>query len=82
LILLDSFQILPNTLIDGFKTTLESALEADLLIIVCDISDPYYEKQLEVTNQVLKELDVENKERIIVFNKKDQLEDELKKKSF
>ncbi|MFA6236532.1 MAG: GTPase HflX [Bacteriovorax sp.] len=71
---------LPNTLIDGFKTTLESALEADLLIIVCDISDPHYEKQLEVTNDVLKELDVENKERLIVFNKKDQLHDDLLKK--
>lgn len=71
---------LPNTLIDGFKTTLESALEADLLIIVCDISDPHYEKQLQVTNDVLKELDVENKERLIVFNKKDQLHDDLLKK--
>ncbi|MBC7537909.1 MAG: GTPase HflX [Bacteriovorax sp.] len=71
---------LPNTLIDGFKTTLESALEADLLIIVCDISDPHYEKQLEVTNDVLKELDVGDKERLIVFNKKDQLHDDLLKK--
>jgi len=71
---------LPNTLIDGFKTTLESALEADLLIIVCDISDPHYEKQLSVTYEVLKELNVENKETIIVFNKKDQCDDELLKK--
>jgi GTP-binding protein HflX len=71
---------LPNTLIDGFKTTLESALEADLLIIVCDISDPHYEKQLSVTYDVLKELKVEEKETIIVFNKKDQCDDELLKK--
>ncbi len=71
---------LPNTLIDGFKTTLESAIEADLLIIVCDISDPHYEKQLEVTNDVLKELDVATKERLIVFNKKDQLDDDFLKK--
>lgn len=71
---------LPNTLIDGFKTTLESAMEADLLIIVCDISDPHFEKQLQVTYDVLKELDVENKEKLIVFNKKDQLDDEFKKK--
>jgi GTP-binding protein HflX len=71
---------LPNTLIDGFKTTLESAIEADLLIIVCDISDPHYEKQLEVTNDVLKELDVSTKERLIVFNKKDQLDDDFLKK--
>jgi GTP-binding protein HflX len=73
---------LPNTLIDGFKTTLESALEADLLIIVCDISDSHYEKQLQVTDDVLKELDVEGKERLIVFNKKDLLnqDEELRKK--
>ena len=71
---------LPNTLIDGFKTTLESALEADLLIIVCDISDPHYEKQLQVTEDVLKELKVFDKEKLIVFNKNDLEPDELKKK--
>jgi GTP-binding protein HflX len=70
---------LPNTLIDGFKTTLESALEADLLVIVCDISDPHYEKQLQVTEEVLRELKVFDKEKLIVFNKKDLMQDELKK---
>ncbi|MFG1482853.1 GTPase HflX [Halobacteriovorax sp. HFRX-2_2] len=68
---------LPNTLIDGFKTTLESALEADLLIITCDISDPNYEKHLEVTNNVLDELGLSDKERFIVFNKKDKLNDKI-----
>ncbi len=68
---------LPNTLIDGFKTTLESALEADLLIIVCDISDPNYEKHLEVTNNVLNELGLKDKDRFIVFNKKDKLNDKI-----
>lgn len=71
---------LPNTLIDGFKTTLESALEADLLMIVCDISDPNYEKHLEVTNNVLKELGVENKEKLIIFNKLDKIDDPLRAK--
>ncbi len=66
---------LPNTLIEGFKTTLESAMEADLLIIVCDVSDPHYEKQLEVTQEVLKELKVDDKEQFIVFNKKDKSDD-------
>jgi GTP-binding protein HflX len=70
---------LPNTLIDGFKTTLESALEADLLVIVCDISDPHFEKHLEVTQTVLAELKVENKEQLIVFNKSDLLQDSVKK---
>ncbi len=71
---------LPNALIEGFKTTLESALEADLLIIVCDVSDPNYKKQLKVTEEVLNELGVGDKEKFIVFNKKDLLNDPIKAK--
>ena len=71
---------LPNTLIEGFKTTLESAMEADLLIIVCDISDANFEKHLEVTHEVLKELEVDHKDTIIVFNKRDLLANEMKEK--
>jgi GTPase len=69
---------LPNTLIQGFKTTLESALEADLLLIVCDISDPNYQKHLRVTQEVLKELKIEEKHQIVVFNKKDLLNDPVR----
>jgi GTP-binding protein HflX len=69
---------LPNTLVQGFKTTLESAMEADLLILVCDISDPNYAKHLRVTQEVLKELKIEEKEQIIVFNKKDLLNDPVR----
>lgn len=69
---------LPNTLVHGFRTTLESAMEADLLIIVCDISDPNYQKQLRVTQEVLKELNLEEKDQIIVFNKKDLLNDPVR----
>jgi GTPase len=69
---------LPNTLIQGFKTTLESALEADLLVVVCDISDPNYQKHLRVTQEVLKELGIEEKQQFIVFNKKDLLNDPVR----
>jgi GTPase len=69
---------LPNTLIQGFKTTLESAMEADLLVIVCDISDPNYQKHLRVTQEVLKELKLEDKHQVIVFNKKDLLNDPVR----
>jgi GTP-binding protein HflX len=69
---------LPNTLIQGFKTTLESAMEADLLLIVCDISDPNYAKHLRVTQEVLKELKIEEKQQIVVFNKKDLLNDPVR----
>jgi GTP-binding protein HflX len=69
---------LPNTLIEGFKTTLESALEADLLLIVCDISDPNYAKHLRVTQEVLTELKIEDKNQIVIFNKKDLLNDPVR----
>jgi GTP-binding protein HflX len=68
-------QNLPNTLVEGFKTTLESALEADLLVIVCDLSDPNYKKHLRVTQEVLGELHIEDKDQIVVFTKKDQIKD-------
>ena len=55
----------------SFKTTLESALEAELLIIVCDLSDANYKKHLEVTQEVLEDLGIENKDQIVVFTKKD-----------
>lgn len=66
---------LPNTLIEGFKTTLESASEADLIIIVCDISSNNYHTQIEVTQKVLKSLSIEDKDFVIVFNKCDQIDD-------
>ncbi len=68
-------QNLPSTLVQGFKTTLESALEADLLIIVCDISDPNYQKHLKVTQEIIDELNIDEKEQIVVFNKRDKLSD-------
>lgn len=68
---------LPSTLIEGFKTTLESAIDSDLLLIVCDISDPHYKKHLEVTQEVLKELGIEEKQKIIIFNKKDLVTDSI-----
>ncbi|MCK5882401.1 MAG: GTPase HflX [Bacteriovoracaceae bacterium] len=83
MILIDTvgfIQNLPNTLIEGFKTTLESALEADLLIIICDMSDPNYRKHLKVTRDVLAELGVENKEMLVVFNKKDLLNNKIQEK--
>jgi GTP-binding protein HflX len=78
MILIDTvgfIQNLPNTLVAGFKTTLESALEAELLIIVCDLSDPNYKKHLEVTQEVLADLNIEEKDQIVVFTKKDKIQD-------
>ena len=71
---------LPNTLIDGFRTTLDSAQEADLLIIVCDVSSPEWQEQLDVTFEVMSKLDINKKDKIIVFNKTDLVDDKLKLK--
>ncbi len=83
LILIDTVGFLsnlPNTLIEGFKTTLESIEEADLLLMVIDLSDPHLEKHIETTEEVLKELDLGHKEKIYIFNKKDKVENILKAK--
>ena len=71
---------LPSSLVSGFKTTLESALEADLLVVVADVSDENVEKHLEVTKEVLEELGIEKKDQIFVFNKSDKLESDIKAK--
>ena len=83
MILIDTvglIQNLPPTLINGFKSTLESAVEAELLLIVCDISNPQFERHLQVTEKLLEELGLGEKDRFVVFNKRDQLTDSLRYK--
>ena len=46
-----------------------------MLVIVCDLSDPNYKKHLRVTQEVLGELHIEDKDQIVVFTKKDQIKD-------
>ena len=46
---------LPHDLVASFKSTLDEALEASLLLFVVDASDPTYESQLEVSRSVLGE---------------------------
>ena len=65
---------IPNTLIKGFQSTLLSAEEADLLLIVSDISDPHCQKQLEVSLDVLKELGLDKTPHFFIFTKIDLIE--------
>jgi GTP-binding protein HflX len=62
---------LPHDLVASFKSTLEEAAEASLLLHVIDASDPGYERQLVVTDEVLKEIGAQAVPRIRVFNKID-----------
>src|SRR5690349_3448617 len=62
---------LPHALVVSFKTTLDEALEASLLAHVVDASDPGFERQLAVTEQVLGEIGATDVPRLLVFNKID-----------
>ena len=67
---------LPHHLVKAFRSTLEEAVYADILLIVLDASDQAYEKQLEVTEQLLEELGASGKPTLYVFNKCDRLPDD------
>ena len=62
---------LPHLLIDAFKSTLEEAVSADILLLLCDASDPECEEKLETSKELLKELGAEHKPVITVYNKCD-----------
>ncbi len=64
---------LPHQLVASFQTTLSEAVEADLLIHVVDVTHPNYEDQLRVVDEILKDLDIDSKQRLLVFNKVDRL---------
>ncbi|GGY20125.1 GTPase HflX [Paludibacterium paludis] len=67
---------LPHGLVASFKSTLEEALDAALLLHVIDASDPGFERQLEVTDEVLREIGADEVPRLRVFNKIDHVGDE------
>lgn len=69
---------LPHHLVDAFRSTLEEAKEADILLQVVDYSDKHYKEQIAVTERTLKELGAEGIPMIYVYNKADKVStDEL-----
>ncbi|MBF5042946.1 GTPase HflX [Aggregicoccus sp. 17bor-14] len=66
-------QKLPHDLVASFRSTLDEALEASLLLYVVDGSDPTWETQLGVTRSVLKEIGADAVPSQLVFNKVDRL---------
>lgn len=63
---------LPHLLVAAFKSTLEEAIQADILIHLIDVSHPMAEEQAKTTFEVLEELGAKNKSIITVLNKIDQ----------
>jgi GTP-binding protein HflX len=66
---------LPHGLVASFKSTLDEALDASLLLHVIDASDPGFERQLEVTDKVLEEIGANVVPRLRIFNKIDHVGD-------
>ena len=64
---------LPHHLVEAFKSTLEEAAQADLLLNVCDISSEEMAEQVEVTQQLLGELGVADTPVLTVLNKCDKV---------
>lgn len=73
---------LPHHLIEAFRSTLEEAKYADMILHVVDCSNPNAHKQMHVVYETLSNLGITDKTIITVFNKIDKLETELIIKDF
>lgn len=64
---------LPHHLVEAFKSTLEEATHADLLLNVCDISSSEMAEQVEVTEALFRDLGVQDTPILTVLNKCDKV---------
>ncbi len=64
---------LPKSLMGAFKATLEELKDADLLLHLVDCAGPRFEEQIGQVEQILGELELADKPRLLVFNKADRL---------
>ena len=62
---------LPHHLVKAFRSTLEEARDADLLLHVVDVSNPEHGYMMEVTNETLQDVGVENVATLNIYNKAD-----------
>ena len=74
---------LPHHLVASFRSTMEEAVAADLVLHVIDASHPQYDEQHEVGKEVLAELGVDEDRVFEVYNKSDRVEDhfEIRRKN-
>jgi GTP-binding protein HflX len=62
---------LPHHLIESFKSTLDEVRESDILLHVVDVAHPVHADQIRTVQTLLKDLGVEEKPTVLVFNKVD-----------
>ncbi|MBQ1190492.1 MAG: GTPase HflX [Lachnospiraceae bacterium] len=65
---------LPHHLIDAFKSTLEEAKYSDVILHVVDCSNPQMDMQMHVVYETLRQLEVQGKDIVTVFNKIDRMD--------
>ena len=68
---------LPHHLVKAFKSTLDEVSYADILLIVSDVNDPEVAEHIEVTKEVIEDLNASDKPIICVYNKCDLLDREI-----
>ncbi len=64
---------LPASLVGAFKATLEELEDADLLLHLVDLSNPRFDEQIAAVDRILDDLDLGKHQRLLVFNKIDQV---------
>jgi GTP-binding protein HflX len=64
---------LPHQLVEAFQSTLEEAVHADLIVVVSDVSSPFYREQRQTVQEVLDQLGAGGKPVIEALNKGDRL---------
>jgi GTP-binding protein HflX len=62
---------LPHHLVESFKSTLDETKESDVILHVVDIAHPQFEDQIKTVNSTLKDLGVDQKPTLMIFNKID-----------
>lgn len=73
---------LPHHLVEAFKSTLEEAKYADIIIHVVDASNPQMDEQMYVVYDTLRQLGVEDRPVVTLFNKQDKLERPVRQRDF
>lgn len=73
---------LPHHLVEAFKSTLEEAKYADIIVHVVDASNPQMDEQMHVVYDTLRQLGVSGRPVITLFNKQDKLETQINQRDF
>ena len=73
---------LPHHLVEAFRSTMEEAKYADIIIHVTDASNPQMEEQMHIVYETLRRLGAEDRPVVTLFNKQDLLDHPVRQRDF